>query len=177
MIDPNATIHILDADGKTITSLKPTEGNEFAYVRLNSSDRVITLTNESEKKVKIAENELFNLPVLYYGLNETDVTEESVASLQKLVILIEKNPDISVEISGHTDSRGSAHYNMKLSQDRIDAVVDFLVANGVPRDHLNGKGYGETRLLNKCTDGVSCTEAEHAVNRRTEIRIYNPTNP
>lgn len=175
--DPNAIIHILDGDGNTITSIKPTEGNEFAYVRLSGTDRVITLTNESEKKVKVAENELFNLPVLYFGLNETDVTAESVESLQKLVILLEKNPEISLEISGYTDSRGSAAYNLKLSQDRIDAVVDFLFANGIPRDHLNGKGYGETRLLNGCKDGVPCTEAEHAVNRRTEIRIFNATNP
>lgn len=175
--DPNATIHILDSEGKTITTIKPTDGNEFAYVRLSGSDRVITLTNEAEKKVKIAENELFNLPVIYFGLNETDVTAESMVSLQKLVILLEKNPEISLEISGYTDSRGSAAYNLKLSQDRIDAVVDFLVANGIPRDHLTGKGYGETRLLNGCKDGVPCTEAQHAVNRRTEIRIFNTTNP
>ncbi len=175
--DPNAVIHIIDGEGNTISSIKPTDGNEFAYVRLSDSDRVITLTNESEKKVKVAENELFNLPVLYYGLNETDITDQSVQSLQKLVILLEKNPEISVEIAGHTDSHGSAAYNMKLSQDRIDAVIDYLVANGIPRDHLNGKGYGETRLLNGCKDGVPCTEEEHAVNRRTEIRIFNTTNP
>ena len=175
--DPNATIRIVDGQGKTITSIKPKDGNEFAYVRLSDQDRIITLTNEAEKKVKIAESELFNIPVLYFALDDTRLNEESKHTLDKLVVLLSKNPDIALSISGHTDSRGAADYNLRLSQERIDAVIDYLVSAGIDRKRLVGKGYGETRLLNKCGDNVPCTEAQHAENRRTEIQIYQKNEP
>jgi len=170
--DPNALIHILGKDGEVISSIQPTESEEFVYVRLSDANRVITLTNELEKKIKIADNELFNLPVLYFGLNEAELTTETKTSLKKLLILLDKNPSIALELSGHTDSRGSDAYNLKLSQQRIDAVIDFLASNGVDRERLVGTGYGESKLLNHCADGVECDENEHALNRRTEIRIY-----
>lgn len=170
--DPNATIHILGKDGEVISSIQPNELEEFVYVRLSDANRVITLTNELEKKIKVADNELFNLPVLYFGLNETELTDESKASLKKLLVLLDKNPGIALELSGHTDSRGSEAYNLKLSQQRINAVVNFLASHGVERERLLGKGYGESKLLNQCGDNVDCDEREHALNRRTEIRIY-----
>ena len=175
--DPKAVINIMDKDGKVISSVTPTKSGEFAYVRLSDADRVITLTNESEQKVKIADNELFNLPVLYFGYNETKLNSESQNSLELLVKLLERNPSISLEISGFTDSRGAEQFNLKLSQERIDAVVAFLNMRGIRADRLVGKGYGETKLLNKCGNGVECSEEEHAVNRRTEIRIYQPSEP
>ena len=175
--DPNATIHILGKDGEVISSIQPNNLEEFVYVRLSDANRVITLTNELEKKIKIADNELFSLPVLYFGLNEAELTGESKTSLKKLLILLDKNPGIALELSGHTDSRGSNAYNLKLSQQRIDAVVSFLSSHGVGRDRLVGKGYGESKLLNHCSDNVECSESEHALNRRTEIRIYQTSNP
>src|SRR5690554_6937154 len=170
--DPNATIHILGKNGEVISSIKPTDSNAFVYVRLSDENRVITLTNELEKKIKIADNELFNLPILYFGLNEAELTDESKESLKKLLILLDKNPEISLELSGHTDSRGSEAYNLNLSQQRINTVVNFLASQGVRRERLVGKGYGESQLLNHCADNVECDENEHALNRRTEIRIY-----
>lgn len=170
--DPHATIHILGKDGEVISTIQPTDLEEFVYVRLSDENHVITLTNELEKKIKVADNELFNLPVLYFGLDEAELTDESKTSLKKLLTLLDKNPGIALELSGHTDSRGSKAYNLKLSQQRIDAVVNFLASHGVERDRIIGKGYGESKLLNHCGDDVDCSEAEHALNRRTEIRIY-----
>lgn len=170
--DPNATIHILGKDGEVISSIQPNDLSEFTYVRLSDSDRVITLTNELEKKIKVADNELFNLPVLYFGLGEADLTDVAKGSLKKLLVLLDKNPGIGLELSGHTDSRGSDAYNIKLSQQRIDAVIYFLASHGVERERMLGNGYGESKLLNHCADNVACDESEHAINRRTEIRIY-----
>ncbi|NEN25089.1 OmpA family protein [Cryomorpha ignava] len=175
--DPNAVINIVGKDGEVISSIKPTGTGEFAYVRLSDANRIITLTNESQQKVKVADNELFNLPVLYFEYNDAKLTTESEKSLSKLVVLLDKNPTISLELSGFTDSRGPAAYNLTLSQKRIDAVVQFLQSQGVGASRLVAKGYGETKLLNKCADGVECTEEEHAINRRTEIRIYQPSEP
>ena len=78
-----------------------------------------------------------------------------------------------IEIVSHTDSRGSDQYNMDLSERRARAVVQYLISRGISKDMLESKGYGETRLKNKCANGVPCTEAEHLQNRRTEFRIIN----
>ncbi|MCB0622112.1 MAG: OmpA family protein, partial [Saprospiraceae bacterium] len=62
-------------------------------------------------------------------------------------------------------------YNLRLSQQRADAAVNYIVSRGISRSRISARGYGETRLVNRCDDGVDCTEAEHQANRRTEIRI------
>ena len=71
----------------------------------------------------------------------------------------------------HTDSRGNDAYNLSLSQQRANAVVNYLATKGIARSRMAAKGYGETRLVNKCSNGVQCTDEEHARNRRTEFRI------
>lgn len=174
--DPNAVINIVGKDGEVISSIKPTGTGDFAYVRLSDANRIITLTNESQQKVKVSDSELFNL-VLHFGYNDATLSNDSEKSLDKLVVLLKKNPSISLELSGFTDSRGGAAFNLNLSQKRIETVVQYLQSHGIKSSRLVGKGYGETKLLNKCADGVECTEEEHAINRRTEIRIYQPSEP
>jgi len=70
-------------------------------------------------------------------------------------------------------SRGNDDYNLKLSQRRADAAVNYLVSKGISRSRLVAKGYGETRLLNHCGNGVNCSEEQHQENRRTEIKIID----
>jgi outer membrane protein OmpA-like peptidoglycan-associated protein len=76
-----------------------------------------------------------------------------------------------VELSAHTDSRGSSKDNLNLSQKRAQSCVDYLIQKGVPKANIVAKGYGEGKLVNKCSDGVECTEEEHQANRRTEIKV------
>ena len=80
---------------------------------------------------------------------------------------------VSAEIASHTDSRGSASSNQALSERRAQAVVNYLITKGVNASQLVANGFGENKLTNRCSDGVSCTEAEHASNRRTEFRVIN----
>ncbi len=84
------------------------------------------------------------------------------------------NQGVSIVLASHTDSRGSASSNQRLSERRAQAVVNYLInVKGVNPSKLTAKGYGETRLTNRCSDGVSCTEAEHAANRRTTFRVVS----
>ena len=76
-----------------------------------------------------------------------------------------------VQVGSHTDSRASEDYNFKLSVERARAAVDYIIKNGIASDRVIGKGYGKSRLINKCADGVECSEEEHAKNRRTEFKI------
>ncbi len=80
---------------------------------------------------------------------------------------------VSVELASHTDSRGSKASNQGLSERRAQAVVNYLMSKGVNSSTLVAKGYGESRLTNRCSDGVTCTEKEHLANRRTEFRVIN----
>jgi uncharacterized protein YlaI len=80
-------------------------------------------------------------------------------------------PEIEIELSSHTDSRGTSVYNQTLSQNRAKSAATYLVEHGISANRIKAVGYGESRLRNKCADGVTCTEAEHKINRRTEVRI------
>lgn len=80
---------------------------------------------------------------------------------------------VAVFIESHTDMRGTKKDNQDLSDRRAKAVTDYLISKGINPTQLYAKGFGETRLLNKCSDGVKCSEAEHAVNRRTTFRVVN----
>ncbi|MGB5654764.1 MAG: OmpA family protein, partial [Robiginitalea sp.] len=82
-----------------------------------------------------------------------------------------RNPNLQFSMSGYADSRGSSEYNVWLSERRAQNTLKFLEAQGVDPNRISVAGLGESKLLNHCTDGVRCTEKEHAENRRTEISI------
>ena len=82
-----------------------------------------------------------------------------------------KNPEMKIELSSHTDARGNDAYNEDLSQRRAESAKRWLVSRGIKEDRIVAKGYGEKVLLNKCANGVECTEEEHQENRRTEFKI------
>ena len=97
--------------------------------------------------------------------------------MEKVITLLKINPSLIVELGSHTDSRGSDDYNLRLSQQRAQAAVDYILAsNMVDASKLKAKGYGETKLVNKCVNGAACTEDQHLQNRRTELKIIGFTN-
>ena len=111
------------------------------------------------------------LPI-FYELNSARITPESEKIIDDYLLkLMREKPGLRIEIMSHTDSRGSDEYNMSLSQQRAQSVVNYLVGKGISRDRLVARGYGETRLKNRCSNGVDCSEDEHQKNRRTEFRI------
>ena len=111
---------------------------------------------------------------ILYDLDKYFIREDAKPELNKLVRFMIDNPGVNVELGSHTDSRASNEYNMTLSQNRANAAVDYIVTKGIDRNRITAKGYGETQLLNRCADGVDCTEAEHQVNRRTEFKVICP---
>ncbi len=118
------------------------------------------LTKLEPKREIVLEN-------IYYDLAKATLREESKEELDKIVVMLEENPSISIQISAHTDIRGSAEFNQRLSEARAKSVVDYLIAHGVDRNRLISRGYGETQLL--IPDAQ--TEEEHQKNRRTTFQI------
>ncbi|WP_242926058.1 OmpA family protein [Pontibacter vulgaris] len=116
-------------------------------------------------------NKAIVLENIYYDLDKWDIREDAAAELDKLVQTLMDNPEIKIEMSAHTDSREGMKYNQLLSERRAKAAVDYLVSKGISRKRLTAKGYGKTRLVNGCAEGVQCSEEEHQLNRRTEFKI------
>ncbi len=111
------------------------------------------------------------LEEILFKYKSTEIDEEASKDLKKLLDMLIENPDLLVEISTHTDSRGGYQYNEILSQKRAQAVVDWLVTRGVAPARLVARGYGEYRLVNECADSVPCPEWKHRQNRRAEVKI------
>jgi len=120
---------------------------------------------------RIVLNKEIALENIYYDLNKASIRSDAKAELDKLVILLNDNPNINIELGSHTDARGNNAYNMNLSQQRAESVVEYLAANGISPMRMTAKGYGETKLKNECSDGQKCPEWAHQQNRRTEFKV------
>lgn len=108
---------------------------------------------------------------IYFDFDKWDLKPEMKADVDKLVHILQMEPTLKVKIAAYTDSRGKPAYNMKLSQKRAESVVEYLKEKGIDEDRLEAKGYGATHLVNGCSAGVPCTEAEHLQNRRVEFTL------
>lgn len=116
--------------------------------------------------------EVVNLDHIYYEYASANLKDSSKVQLDGLVKLLKKCPNITIEISGHTDSKGAEDYNLKLSQDRAQSVVNYLIEKGIKESRLVAKGYGESQPIapNENEDG-SDNPAGRELNRRTEMKV------
>jgi len=108
---------------------------------------------------------------VYFGFDKWNLTPEAKAELDRLAKDMLENPSVNLQMKSHTDSRGPASYNMKLSEKRGKSVLDYMTAKGISASRVNAQAFGETQPINKCKDGVKCTEAEYQLNRRTETLV------
>lgn len=113
----------------------------------------------------------FVLQNIFYDRDDYHIRPDAVAALDSLVAMMERYPGMRVELAAYTDSRASTEYNLILSNRRAASAADYLIDKGIGVERITAIGYGESRLLNRCADGVDCTEEEHQQNRRTEVRI------
>lgn len=113
----------------------------------------------------------FGIKMIYFDLDKSNIRTEAALDLEKILAVLNDYPTMKLDIRSHTDSRASHQYNEALSDRRAKSTVQWLVKNGIAPNRLTGRGYGETELVNKCADGVPCTEAEHQANRRSEFII------
>ncbi|MBO0933353.1 OmpA family protein [Fibrella aquatilis] len=116
---------------------------------------------------KVELNTKFVLENIYYDLDKYNIRADAAPELDKLVTILKDNPTLKIELSSHTDSRSPDAYNLRLSQNRAKAAVDYIVSKGIDADRLTAKGYGETQLVVK----NARTEEEHQRNRRTEFKV------
>ncbi|HEY1192797.1 OmpA family protein [Flavobacterium sp.] len=113
----------------------------------------------------------FGIKMIYFDLDKSDIRREAALDLEKILVVLNDYPNMKLDIRSHTDSRATHKYNEALSDRRAKSTIKWLIKNGIAANRLTGKGFGETQLVNKCSDGVKCTEEEHQANRRSEFII------
>ena len=116
-------------------------------------------------------NDIIEIKPIYFDLNKYNIRPDASIELDKIVKVMNENPQMVVELGSHTDSRGSDSYNLKLSDRRAKSSAKYIKENINNPDRIYGKGYGELKLKNKCKNGVKCSEELHQENRRTEFKI------
>lgn len=115
-----------------------------------------------------------NTNPIYFDLNKYDIRDDAKIELEKVVAVMNKYPEIVIIIHSHTDSRALDDYNMKLSIERAKSTANWIVERGINSSRISSEGFGETKLVNECANGVECTEEQHQLNRRTEFIVVNP---
>lgn len=213
---PKATVNIIGKDG---TNIKVSMNGDGSFTqKLNRGENYVMLANcrgylnfkQELKTDTISENKNYELefplasitkPVLieniFYEFNKATLTAESTKSLKELVKLLNDNPNVTIELSSHCDYKGNDAYNERLSQSRAESVMKFLLAEGIEKERLSAKGYGEKepKLANKrivktltfLKEGDILTEEFitkltneqqeicNAMNRRTEFKVLRTT--
>ena len=114
---------------------------------------------------------VLNIPIIYFDYDKATIRQDAQVELEKVLAVLEDHHFIKLKIRAHTDSRGSADYNLSLSKRRAQATAAYLIKNGVDKSRLQTQGVGESELVNHCSDGVECSEIQHQKNRRSEFLI------
>ena len=171
----------LDTNSKyRIEGYKETNNPSEKYLRVSADistkgvypPTVMKETIELDKAKKVVP---IKLEIIYYNLDKWDIRPDAAIELNKLVKLLKDNPTMEIELSSHTDCRGSKDYNMSLSKLRAISALEYIATQGISRVRMTYAGYGESRLLNNCqcedNNEIPCTEEQHQINRRTEFKI------
>jgi len=198
----NAKIVLSDALYQTSKELKTNDNGQYAIADLacgvkyrvraeseayNTVELAFTFDYESgmktfdiglERAVKPLQvnDDLFKrlqLKPIYFDFDKAVIRNDAAIELMKIVEVMRQYPTMKIDVRSHTDSRGNDTYNLNLSDRRVQATIQWMARQGIEASRLTGRGYGETQLLNGCSNGVNCTEAEHQVNRRSEFIVVD----
>ncbi|MBV7270523.1 OmpA family protein [Winogradskyella luteola] len=135
------------------------------------------LLEKDEQEVEPCDDlaKVLDIPIIYFDFDKSNIRYDAEIELQKVLAVLNKYPTMNIDIRSHTDCRGLADYNERLSERRAQSTRQYLMDNGIAADRLTAKGYGESQLVNDCgcepTNESSCSEEEHQLNRRSEFII------
>jgi outer membrane protein OmpA-like peptidoglycan-associated protein len=109
---------------------------------------------------------------IYYDFDKSDIVDTAKKVLNQIIKMMNTDLCVEIDIYSFTDSRGTFDYNLTLSQNRANSAISYLVSKGIDSKRIKGKGLGKTQLINDCgNSGIHCSEADYALNRRTEFKI------
>ncbi|MBK7817844.1 MAG: OmpA family protein [Sphingobacteriaceae bacterium] len=171
-------MYISNTKNELVARISKDANGKFAYKTI-PADLIYLSDMKSEdvsltvkRQLKLSDNNLIIRDFVYYEVRSTVISSQAKITLDKIIKIANENKESKIEIISHTDVRGEGGDNLKLSQKRSEAVLEYFVKSGIDKARLNPIGKGELEPLNSCTDGVPCTEDEYKMNRRTEFRFY-----
>ena len=195
----NAKVILSDKVMKEVGKEQSKTDGTFTFEKVNCNDSHYYLRGEKEKyetaevNVTVGKDEVvyeillnprqvaikkgmdlakvFEIKEIKFDYNKANIRPDAAVELTKIVEVMREYPKMKIDIRSHTDSRGADSYNLKLSDRRAKATLEWIVKQGIDKKRLKAKGYGETRLVNGCSNGVPCTEEEHQENRRSEFIV------
>ncbi len=176
---------VSDAEGKFIYQLEQQSAYNVVASQAgmySQTERVSTVGLDRSKTLYVTlklgvcvleEGASWVVKNILYDFDKRDIRRDAALVLDNVAHILQQNPTLRIELSSHTDSRGNDAYNLSLSQRRAESAVKYLESKGISRGRMVARGYGETRLINGCGNGVDCSEADHEQNRRTEIKVLH----
>lgn len=140
------------------------------------SGEAIALAEQTEQKngVQINEENGFNINTIYFDFDKYAIRADARIELDKLLMWLRENPDMKIEVNAHTDIRGTEKYNQKLSDKRANQTVSYLTDRGIDPMRISGKGFGESQVVERCTEAKPCNGLQHQLNRRSEFYLRDP---
>ncbi|AJR03397.1 OmpA family protein [Siansivirga zeaxanthinifaciens] len=198
---PEANVTLFDEEGNKISNTQTKADGSYVFDNLKcntkyliraektrySTDEKRFETSSGVEKLRVDflldkdENEItvgtdlaktLQIPIIYFDFDKSNIRSDAEVELQKVIAVLKKYPKMKIDVRSHTDSRATFEYNDALSNRRNKSTIKYIIeVGGIDAERLTGKGYGERNLVNKCSDGVKCTEAEHQLNRRSEFII------
>ena len=159
------TIVVVDiAKAESTPDIQPEEIPQLVVEPKTIPKEKVVTTVEVEKTTKE-----ITIDPIYFDYESSYLNPKAKKELQKVIALMKQNPELKLECAGHADAKGAAEYNKWMSDRRAARVVDYMIKRGISATRISGKGYGETQLVNACTNEVDCSDKERAANRRTEF--------
>ncbi len=176
ILDVFNNVLIFDNADNLLKVVSSSKAKKFNYKPLSAemaklSDIYIDDPWMTVMKNKATTNNNTIIENILFEFNKSELLAQSKQTLDKIILVLKSNKKIDIELTAHSDSKGSDEYNLKLSEQRALAAKNYITANGIDEFRINAKGFGESRLLNNCSNGVICSEDEHAVNRRLEFKL------
>jgi outer membrane protein OmpA-like peptidoglycan-associated protein len=181
-----ASVRVFDSEGKLLAHTITDQEGHFELNLPRGQKFDITIEKEgyndsnwsfdrpvyiSDLKMALEPKPNFKFKNVYFAFNSASLVEKAKADLDTIAHTLKTSPKVHLHIHSYTDSRGSKAYNLKLSEQRMRAVRDYLKEKGIMESRLFGQAHGEEDLIIPCTDGIPCTEEQHSKNRRTEFIV------
>jgi outer membrane protein OmpA-like peptidoglycan-associated protein/tetratricopeptide (TPR) repeat protein len=189
----SALVQLLDSDGHVVEELYTGADGKYSFAlqaekdykvkvekrgffkqtaRISTKGKTNAIIKTDFNLFPLEVNQVVRLDNIYYDLAKWNIRPDAAKELDKLVQTLNDNPTVKIELSSHTDCRGKDAYNLALSEKRAKSAVEYLIKQGIDKDRLTSKGYGETKPVEPC-ECSKCTEAEHQANRRTEFKVLS----
>lgn len=190
---PNVEVKLINASGKIIATVMTSDTGMFAFdaecdknytvlgSKIDFKDALKELVTDFENGnvntadlylVPLIDNNQIVINPIFFDFDKWNIRTDAEYELEHIVDVMRAHPDMMIKIESHTDSRGSDRYNMKLSDRRANSTKDYILSRGIAKERIESAiGYGETQLLNECSNGVKCSSEQHQLNRRSYFYI------